>query len=220
MRLKRSGLYVVIDKDVCANRNIVKAAKDACEGGADIVQLRDKTSASLDMLEACGKIKKIAQKKGVKFIVNDRIDIALASGAHGVHLGQTDLPIRFARKVLGPGKIIGISASNMTQARIAAREGADYIGLGPVFATRTKRDAGRPIGVKRLRAVFKRIKNTLIIPIGGIKERSMGNMVLSGARWIAVAGAATCSKDVKGSTRRLKERLNYYIKKDDSRSHE
>ena len=138
-RLHNARLYLVTDQELSENRDTLKTVEQALKGGVDIVQLREYSLTDSQLLAMAKEVRRLTIRNKALFIVNNRPDIALISGADGVHLGQDDLPLFEARKILGKGKIIGISTHGMDQARKAVKEGADYIGVGPVYPTQTKK---------------------------------------------------------------------------------
>lgn len=175
-------------------------------GGADTIQLREKTGSTRRMIEVAKSMVAVCRQAGVPFIVNDRIDVAVASGADGVHLGQNDFPIPLARSLLGKDKLIGGSAATLEEARICLAEGADYIGFGPVYVTGSKEDAGPVSGA----AVLKQVVETIplpIIAIGGITAENVGEVVRAGVYGIAVISAICCQIDPEGATRALQKAL-------------
>jgi len=182
--LKRSRLYLILDKP----------GFDIKAGRFGIVQLRDKISAKPGILKSALKLKQRLQGSNTLFIVNDYPDLAVFSGADGVHLGQEDMPLEKARQILGKDYIIGISCHNLVQALKAQKQGADYIGIGPVFATPTKPGI-RPIGLK----VLNELKGKIKIPyfaIGGINKNNIGKIIAAGCRRVAVRGAAADAKEL------------------------
>jgi thiamine-phosphate pyrophosphorylase len=148
----------------------------------------------------------LCQEAGVAFIVNDRVDVALASEAHGVHLGQEDFPISLARKLLGDDWVIGGSASTMEEARICLYEGADYVGFGPVFATTSKEDAAPASGLDLLKKVVETIPLP-IIAIGGINVANTPLIIRSGVRGIAVISAVCCRENPEEATKDLRQAM-------------
>ena len=185
--LKRSSLYVIIDKDVLGNKPPARTAVALRNSGADIVQLRDKTSDKRAVFEEAKRLRKLFSGSSTLFIVNDFVDIALAVHSDGVHLGQHDIPIEAARSLLGQDMIIGISCHDLSQALKAQKEGADYIGIGPVFPTPTKPDL-KPHGLE----LIQKCKNSIKIPffaIGGINTRSIDSVISAGAKRVAVCSA-------------------------------
>lgn len=203
--LKRSQLYLILDKAVFAGRSLESLCSKISASKIGIIQLRDKSSVKKDVLSLAITLAKRLRTSGTLFIVNDYPDVAILSGADGLHLGQTDLPIRQARKILGKDKIIGISCHNLRQALEAQRQGADYIGIGPVYATATKPEY-RPIGLK----VLRQLKNRIKIPyfaIGGIREGNIKNVVSAGATRVAVCRAILKSKNIQRTAKELLKEL-------------
>lgn len=197
-------IYVITDRGLSHGRSEAEVAKLAYEGGADIVQLRMKTEGGKEMLEQAKAIKELADKYAKFFIVNDRVDIAILSDADGVHLGQNDLPIQEARKLLGDDKLIGVSVRNVDQAIEAFEAGADYIGVGSIFQTSTKSDALQSLG---LDALFE-IRNAVDIPIvaiGGINKGNIKDVIRSGADAAAVISAVVGQDDISRSVHELRD---------------
>jgi len=174
-------------------------------GGATVIQVREKASSTLSFLNRAIKMRKIIGKKAF-FIVNDRVDIAIASGADGVHLGQEDLPIAFARKIMGEDKIIGISTHSIEQAQKAEKEGADYVAVGPIFSTQTKPNSGPPKGVEIISEVKRKV-NIPVVAIGGINRENVGEVIRAGADGVAVISAVFKEKDVGLATCQLYEEI-------------
>ncbi len=199
-------LYVIIDRKSSKGRDPAYVAQEAIEGGADIIQLRDKESSAGEILKAGRAILDLTRRKKIPLIINDRVDIAVAVGADGVHLGQDDLPIGTARSMIGEGKIIGLSTHSVSQALEAQENGADYIGVGPVFSTPTKPDY-KAVGVDLIREVRDRIRIPFVV-IGGIDGSNIDEVLAAGARRVAVVRAVCGAEDVRGAAKRLKERLN------------
>ena len=178
-----------------------QATAEALAGGVRFFQYRAKRASRRAVHAVCARLAPLLRDAGAVFVVNDHADIAAAVDADGVHLGQDDLPVRDARKVLGRNRIIGISTHSIEQARTAAEEGADYIGFGPVFSTATK-DAGPIQGVEALGSVCKAV-GIPVVAIGGINDRTAGAAALAGARGIAVISAVLSSEDISASSRRI-----------------
>jgi thiamine-phosphate pyrophosphorylase len=175
-------------------------------GGADTIQLREKGGSTRRMIEVARSMAAVCRKAGVPLIVNDRIDVAIASDADGVHLGQSDFPIPLARRLLGKDKLIGGSAATFEEARMCLADGADYVGFGPVFVTGSKDDAGPVSGP----AILKQVVETIpmpIIAIGGITAENIGEVMRAGAYGIAVISAVCCQLDPQGATRALRDAL-------------
>lgn len=195
VRLLNFRLYVITGEEFHPNRPLLDVMREALEGGADFIQLRDKTSTKREILEKARNLRELTRQYNVPFIVNDHVDIALAVDADGVHLGQDDLPLKEARKIIGD-KIIGISTHSIEQARKAQEEGADYIGVGPIFPTQTKKHA-KPVTLSYLREVVKEI-SIPFVPIGGIKLHNVDEVLDAGAKSVCVVSEVVGSSDVKG----------------------
>jgi len=181
-RLNIKGYYFITDSGLSAKGN-VSDVKAALEAGVEVVQYRNKNADTLCMYEEAAVLRKLCT--GILFLINDRLDIALAVEADGVHLGQKDLPYRIARNLLGKNKIIGLTVHNLKEAEEAKRLGADYIAVSPIFATTTKLDAGSPCGT----ALIRRIRKNIALPIVAI-----GGITITNAQEVILAGAdALCS---------------------------
>lgn len=202
--MKIKGLYAIIDNSIRPDLSNGEIAKKVLAGGAKIVQLRGKGLSSKELLADAREIRDLTKKAGAAFIVNDRADIALLSDADGVHLGQDDLPVSEARKILGAGKLIGISTHNIEQAMKAEQEGADYIGFGPVFGTTTKADAEEAKGLQALREIKNNVKIP-VVAIGGINPENTANVISAGADAVAVISAIVKADDIEGATSGLLE---------------
>lgn len=199
----RYDLYVIADPAHSRGRSVIEVARAALDGGADAVQIRDKSSTSCNLSRFASEIQPIARKFGAAFFVNDRVDVALVAGADGVHLGQDDLPAREARRLLPRPRLIGVSASTREEARRAQKDGADYLGVGPVFATATKPDAGEPLGLERLAEIAASVEIP-VVAIGGITEANVARVFEAGARGAAVVSAVVSAEDVTAAARALK----------------
>jgi thiamine-phosphate pyrophosphorylase len=207
----RYGLYVITDEGMAHGLSHVEIARKVAEGGADVIQLRDKARTGKDMLAIALQIGEIARSSGMSFIVNDRLDLALASGADGVHLGQEDLPVPFARRVSPRGFVIGTSVRTVAEAMIAETEGADYIALSPIFDTATKSDAGPGKGLERLRQI-KSAVSIPVIAIGGIGKGNVRQVMDAGADGVAVISAVVGQKDMVKATAEMRS-LIYHSRK-------
>ncbi|MEK6891998.1 MAG: thiamine phosphate synthase, partial [Nanoarchaeota archaeon] len=179
-KLKDFGLYFITDSKL-TKKTVIDDVKSAIKSGVKIIQYREKEAPIKQMLEKAKEIKKLCQKNSVIFLVNDRIDIALAADADGVHLGQGDARYETARKLLGKNKIIGLTAHNVKESVEAEKLGADYIGLSPIFSTSTKADAGKACGTEMITQVKKYVKIP-IVAIGGINESNIGQVLKAGAK--------------------------------------
>jgi thiamine-phosphate pyrophosphorylase len=156
------------------------------DGGATFIQLRDKHAAPKDFLRDAETALEVARRNSVRIIINDRVDIAMAVAADGVHLGQIDMPVESARALLGPQAVIGFSTHNLAEAEITAKLPADYVAFGPIFDTRTKRDHEPVVGLNRLHEVKDILSDTPLVAIGGITEENMHNALDAGADAVAV----------------------------------
>jgi thiamine-phosphate pyrophosphorylase len=193
--VKKIGrFHVLTDTDLQNCFSHVELAELAISGGADTIQFRQKTGETIQMIRVAEQIQALCKRAGVTFIINDRVDVAIASRADGVHLGQDDFPIALARKLLGEGAVIGGSAGNMEEARKCFLEGADYIGFGPVFPTSSKENAGPVSGLDLLKQVVEEIPLP-IIAIGGINKDNTPLVKETGVYGIAVISAVCCEKD-------------------------
>jgi len=176
-------------------RTHLDVARAALEGGATIIQLREKELDSRSLLDIAVQLRHLTRARGAAFIVNDRLDIALAADADGVHFGQTDLPVAIARRLMGPGAVIGASAGAVSEAEEAQAAGASYLGVGPVFATPSKPDAGDAIGVSLL-AQIRRAVRLPLLAIGGITCQNVAEVIAAGADGIAVIAAVAEAPDM------------------------
>lgn len=199
-------LYVLTDRLV-SGRPHEEQVEQAIQGGATAIQLREKTLSSRDVVEIGRRIAGICKRSGVLFIVNDRADVAVACGADGVHVGQDDLPVPVARKIVARGKIVGASAGTIAEAQRAQAEGADYLGVGSVFPTSTKPDAGEPLGVAALAEVIRAVR-VPVVGIGGITAENVAEVIRAGAAGVAVVAAVVGQDDIAAAARRLRERID------------
>jgi thiamine-phosphate pyrophosphorylase len=190
--MEKIGYYFITDGKLSLKGN-VNNVKQAVSLGVKFIQYRAKNKTTLEMLKEALILKKLCKK--AFFLVNDRVDIALGSCADGVHLGQDDLPPDVARKILGKDKIIGVSVCTMQQAALAQKKGADYLGVGPVFATKTKLDAGKPLGLKLIADIKKHLKIP-VVAIGGIKLTNAKKVVEVGADGVCAISAVVKKKNM------------------------
>ncbi|UCF57079.1 MAG: thiamine phosphate synthase [Deltaproteobacteria bacterium] len=206
--MKQIGkLHVLTDVVLQTRFSHLDLTRLAIKGGADTIQFRQKSGSTREMIQVATQMEQLCADNGVRFIVNDRVDVAIAAGADGVHLGQDDFPIPLARKLLGEERIIGGSASNIEEARKCFSEGADYVGFGPVYQTASKDDAGPVRGV----AILKQVVETIplpIIAIGGVGTENVPEVVQAGAHGIAVISAVCCQEDPEQATKTLYQVLH------------
>jgi thiamine-phosphate pyrophosphorylase len=195
--LARLHLCVITDANLVPGRDHVAIAGAALAGGADMIQLRDKTKTGnlRDLLPQARAIQSLCRSRGAVFIVNDRVDLAVAADADGAHVGQEDLPAESARRLLGPRRLLGVSTHDVIQAEKAQLAGADYIGFGPMFATGTKETGYTPRGLEALRAV-RRAVSLPILAIGGIDLENVGSVIEAGATAPAVISAVVAAPDI------------------------
>jgi len=205
MREKLRGLYVIIDPEVAAGRDEVKVAQQAIAGGARLIQLRDKRREKGLQLPIARALAQLCREAGVPFIVNDHVDLALAAGADGVHLGQKDLPVAVVRKLVPAAMIVGCSTNNVREAIQAEVDGADYVSVGRLFPTESKQDT-RPASVETIREV-KRAVSLPVCAIGGINEENIEEVLAAGADMAAVIAAVIAAPDVQAAARRLAARF-------------
>jgi thiamine-phosphate pyrophosphorylase len=204
----RWRLYVITDESVSRGRSHIEVAEAAIRGGADVIQLRDKTASGGTLYRVALALRKLTREAKVPLIVNDRLDIALAADADGVHLGQKDLPATVARNIMGPVRILGVSADTLEEALLAEKDGADYLGVGPVFEAReTKADAGEPLGLERIARIRKHCRLP-IVAIGGIKAENARLVREAGADSAAVISAIVAAEDITQAARELKSILS------------
>ncbi len=198
-------LYVITDHNLSRGRSNEEVVEAAITGGADIIQLRDKGRTAKQLLQEALKLRNITRRRGVLFIVNDRVDLVLAVDADGVHLGQDDLPLKYARKLLGDDKIIGVSAQNVEQAVQAEKDSADYVAVSAIFSTPTKPDA-QSLGLEAITNI-KRNVGIPVVAIGGIKEENAAQVRKAGADCIAVISAVVSAVDIEKAARNLREKF-------------
>ncbi len=202
-RLSRlKGLYVLTDPDLCAERSAEAIAQSAIAGGAGVVQLRHKHLSTPDLIVEAKRVRKLTHNTKTLFIVNDRVDVALAARADGVHLGPEDMHPRDARRLLGPDAIIGISVSSVEEAKPLASD-ASYIAVGAIFGSTTKSDAGDAVGIERIREIKTAFPNKPIVAIGGINSGNIDAVIAAGADAAAVISAVVCAPGMEAATREL-----------------
>ncbi|MDD5538287.1 MAG: thiamine phosphate synthase [Candidatus Omnitrophica bacterium] len=203
--LKNSRLYLILDKDVCGPKKLSCIMSAALAGGVDIVQLRDKTSTTREMIALARPLAAMARAAKRLLIINDRIDVAMAVEADGVHLGQEDAPAAVARKLLGKDMLIGISCHSAKDVRESLAMPVDYLGFGPIFATLTK-PGMRPRGLQLLRQILP-LTPRPVFAIGGIHLDRLQDILTTGLNRAAVCREICLAKDISGTTRLLKSAL-------------
>ena len=200
------SLYVVTDAGLSRGRSHEEVLQAAIEGGATVVQLRDKEATTRQLVEMGRRLRELAHRMEATFIVNDRLDVALAVDADGVHVGQDDMPAALTRKLMGPGKIVGVSASTVEEALQAQADGATYVAASPVFSTPTKTDAPPPTDLDGLTAIAQAVR-VPVIAIGGINSENAEAVIRAGAAGVAVVSAVVAAPDVAAAARQLRERI-------------
>ncbi|GAB6060243.1 thiamine phosphate synthase [Desulfonatronum parangueonense] len=205
--LHNVDLYCLTSEEHSLGRSNVAVVQAMLDAGVKLVQYREKYKHAGEKLRECEVIREMTRKAGALFLINDDVAVAQAVDADGVHVGQDDLPVPVVRRLLGPGKIIGLSTHCPEQARAAVEAGADYIGVGPIFATKTKKDVCAPVGLEYLEWVV----GNLTIPfvaIGGIKEHNIAEVVRRGAACVAMITEIVGHNDIAAQVRILRNRMH------------
>lgn len=206
MKLKNIdySLYLVTDRGLARDRSMLEIVRAAVQGGVTCVQLREKECSTLDFIEQAFTIKDFLKSRGVPLIINDRVDVALAIEADGVHLGQTDMPLEIAKKIVGDSMIIGISAESLADAIEAEKGGADYLGVSPIYATPTKTETAPPLGLEGLRAIRAAV-NIPLVAIGGLNRDNSAAVIQNGGDGVAVVSAIVAADDPVPAAAELKQ---------------
>ena len=191
-------LCLVTDRTLARGRPLVEVVASAVQGGVTMVQLREKTATTREFLEEARSLKALLQPLGIPLIINDRVDIALAVEADGVHVGQKDMPVAMVRSMIGPGKIIGLSITNHEQVARPDAALPDYLGMGPLYAQTTKADASTPLGVEGFRAL-RAATGKPVIAIGGLNAGNSGPVLAAGANGLAVVSAIVSAEDPRAA---------------------
>jgi thiamine-phosphate pyrophosphorylase len=203
VRLSDLLLHVITDHEWSLGRDILTVATAALDGGATVIQLRDKMASTRVLIEEGLALRALTRERGALLIVNDRLDVALAVEADGAHVGQEDMPVALARRLLGPERILGVSAATIQEAEAAVAGGADYLGVGPIFPSRGKIDAGPATGVSLLTELAQRY-TTPLVAIGGITAANAAEVMQAGASGIAVITAVVNAQDIVAAARHLR----------------
>ena len=199
------GVYVITDEALSMGRSHEEVAIAALKGSANVIQLRDKEASATDLCAIGARLRPLTRKAGALLIINDRVDVALAVDADGVHLGQDDLPAAAARTILGPRKILGVSVENPVQARKASVDGASYVAIGPIYEARgSKSDAGEPVGLKAIQEL-RRQTRLPIVAIGGIRHAHIQELFEAGAEGAAVISAIVGAADITVVTQEMRQ---------------
>lgn len=195
-------LYLVTDRELMTAATVEESVELAIQGGCTLVQLREKTAASRSFYETAVRVREVTARYGVPLIVNDRADIAAAVGADGVHVGQDDLPAGAVRSIIGPDRIIGVSAGNLADALAAVEAGADYLGVGAMFATGTKTDAN-PTTLAELGRIRQAV-SLPVVAIGGINRETAPLLLGTAIDGLAVVSAIVAQADIAEAARQMK----------------
>jgi thiamine-phosphate pyrophosphorylase len=213
-------LNAIVDPEHAGGRSLADLARQCVRGGATLVQLRDKVSATRSMVEEAQAIKQAIAPLGVPFVVNDRVDVAMAAGADGIHLGQDDMAVQDARRLLGSGAIIGLSIKSVTEAEAAPIELIDYVGSGGVYATSSKQQKNQPIGpagLARIIAVLRRRAGDLpVCGIAGIDASNAAEVIAAGADGVAVISALSLVPDPAAAAHTLRDIVDAVLAKRDT----
>lgn len=200
-------LYLCTDRILAMDRPITQAVEDAIIGGVTMVQLREKDAATREFYEIALEIQKVTRRHRIPLVINDRVDIALAVGAEGLHLGQSDMPLAVARRLVGSEMFIGISAATVEKALFAQKDSADYIGVGAVYSTGSKADAGEAIGITGFQAVCAAV-DIPVVAIGGINAANTPAVMAAGGNGIAVISAILSQPDIQTASKNLRHCLD------------
>jgi len=198
------SLYLVTDRGLCGSRGLITTVRAALQGGITALQYRAKHATLREALAEASILASMAREYGVPFIVNDRLDLAVE--ADGLHVGQSDMPVALARRLLGPDKVLGLSITEQRDIDEMEAEMIDYVGLGPVFATATKADASSPLGLDQFRSLRTAI-DLPVVAIGGIDAAQAGPVIAAGADGIAVVSAICAADDPQAASRNLLDRI-------------
>ena len=196
-------LYLVTDAGLSRGRSHADVVKAAIRGGVTMVQYREKMGSTRKMIQEARELVQLCRAAGVPFIINDRVDVALAMDADGVHVGQEDMPAAVARHLIGRSRLLGVSAGSVEEARKAVEDGADYIGASPVFATPTKPDAPPAMGLEGLQKLAAAV-SIPVVAIGGMNAENAARIITAGAAGVAVVSAIVGAEDVEAAARAIR----------------
>ena len=206
-RLLKADLYGITAEEYSMGRNNIEVVSQMIKAGIKVIQYREKDKKMQEKYQECLALRKMTKEAGVTFIVNDHVDMALLVEADGVHLGQDDLPVNRVRELVGKDLIIGLSTHSPEQAQSAMKMGVDYIGVGPIFTTQTKKDVCAPVGLEYLDYVVKHIPLPFVA-IGGIKEHNITEVTQRGAKCIALVTEIVGANDIGAKIRSLRTLLS------------
>ena len=202
-----TDIYALTDSRLALGRSVEEQARALLGAGVKILQYREKHAHAGVMLEECRMLRRLTAEAGACFIIDDHVDIAMLVDADGVHVGQDDLPVPEVRRLLGPDKIIGLSTHSPEQAKAAVDAGADYIGVGPIFATQTKEDVCAPVGFSYLEWVVANIRLPFVA-IGGIKEHNIADVTKRGAKCCALVSELVGAPDIAARVRAVRAAMH------------
>lgn len=208
MKYVNYSLYLVTERSLLQNIELERAVEEAILGGTTLVQLREKNISTMEFYKIAVDIKKVTDKYNVPLIIDDRLDIALAVDAAGIHVGQSDMPCEIARKLVGKDKIVGVSAHTVEEALKAQKDGADYLGVGAVFPTGTKKDA-TDVSMETLKEIVQKV-NIPVVAIGGVNQGNVDKLADTGIDGISVISAILGKKDVRKAAKELKEAVEKF----------
>lgn len=206
MKPVKLDLHLVTDRNLSLGRDLLEIVQAAIQGGVSVVQLREKECATREFVELGRAVSTLLQQTSVPLIINDRVDVALAIGASGVHIGQSDMSYADARRLLGPDAIIGLSVESEAHALVAEKLDVDYLGLSPVFVTSTKSELKEQLGLEGI-ASIRRISHHRLVAIGGIDSENISAILKSGADGVAVVSAICSAPDPLQATRQIKQQI-------------
>lgn len=207
MSVLDTDLYCLTAEEFSCGRGNIDVVKEMIDSGVKLIQYREKEKSMLEKYSECMEIRRLTKEAGVTFIVNDHVDLAMAVGADGLHVGQDDLPISVIRQITGGKIFIGLSTHSPEQAQQAVKDGVDYIGVGPVFKTYTKKDVCDPVGFEYLEYVVKNI-DLPFVAIGGIKEDNVKEIVKRGAKCIAMVTEIVGAENINGKINSIRKQMS------------
>ncbi len=203
----RTDLYCITAGELLRGRSNEHIVKQMLEAGVTVVQYREKEMATVHKYRECLAIRELCRSYGACFIVNDDVGLALAAGADGIHVGQDDLPVQAVRKIVGDGMLIGLSVCSREEADRAMAEGvADYLGVGPIYATKTKKDAAAPVGLECLEYVAHNCQMP-VVAIGGITRANVAEVIRHGAACVAIISDIVCADDIKARIKEIRKAI-------------
>ena len=203
--MKELKFYLVTDSDILRGRDFYNSIEEALKGGVTMLQLREKNASGKEFLEKAIKLRELTKKYNVKFIINDRVDIAMLCDADGVHVGQSDIPANKVRELIGEDKIVGVSARTVEEALTAKENGADYLGVGAMFTTRTKLDA-KSVSIEKLKEIKELIKLP-VVAIGGLSLSNIDKLKECNVDGYAVVSAILGAENIKLECEKWSEKI-------------